>query len=1154
MSGRFIVVLVAASIAMLVSMVPAQALGAWDLATDWSDESNPAGDWTYGWIDPAGAWTTFPDHIPVWQWAGQPAWGGNGYAYGVPAMAKSTGVAPGAFDVPAGRVFGHTPTMTGTNDGWFLAARWTAPSDMSIDISGGVWVAYRDSLPREENVSLFINGVAVVNDVLIPVDANSGSPYAVGVQGVAIQGGQTVMLAARHVAGNYGTHVGMDLTITEVPPSETVLTPIFNPDGGAYFETQPVTITCLTQGAEIRYTTDGSDPTTGTIYSVPVLVDRPLTLKAQAFKNGMLPSAVKIADYVIQVATPTFSPDGSGYASEQPVTISCATPSAAIYYTTDGSEPDDITGTPYSNAITISQTSTLKARAYKSPLNPSFIKRADYTIGSWDLALNWSDASNPGGAWAYGWMEEVSRVWSQFTNYISSWQTDGQPAWVYNNLSGIPGICRIVAGIGGWDIPAGRVGGHTPNQGLFGGTDRNYLAVRWTAPTDLSVDLSGGVWRAYDDEYQGTGIWRDQLVALLVNGAPLINDVLVPRIDEGVNSGSPFTLAQAIAAGGGNASNLLNIPLSQGQTIELGLRVSNDTYIGTSVGIDFAVTAIPGTAKTAMPDFSPDGGNFAGPQTVTITCGTPGANIYYTTNGTEPSDTTGMLYNGTPVAISQDLTLKAKAYKTGLLPSQVKSASYSLVVTSWNLAADWSDTSNPAGAWAYGWMDSSLVWTTFPNHIPDWMWAGLPAWNGPYPWGVPGMAKSTGAGPGDWPVGRVFGHTPTGGGTGEGGFLGARWTAPSDMSINISGGVWIALSDALPRDQKVSLFINGVPVVNDVPIPAAANSGSPYAVGAQDVAIQEGQTVILAARHVDGNYGTHVGMDLTIDAVPGTISAAMPSFTPGDGVYLGGQSVTMTCATYGARIYYTTDGTDPTEASTLYTGTPVSVASPVTLKARAYRDTLLPSRVTSAVYTFTMDKSISEVKKTIADGTTVGCGSVVVTAELAGGMYYVEEPDRSFGIQCRAASGFPVGTLVDAAGTVQTDQATGERYIAGATLTKLSDTLVDILPLAMNGRAVGGGAYGLQAGIAGASGLNNIGLLVKVWGRVVSAQADRFSISDGSSTIAVVVPDGVELPAIDSYVSVAGISSCEKPTGVMTQLIRVRGSGDITELQAPPAP
>src|SRR5207237_6259328 len=70
--------------------------------------------------------------------------------------------------------------------------------------------------------------------------------------------------------------------------------PTFSPAGGSYATAQTVTIGTTTAGASIRYTTDGSTPTstTGTLYSGPVTIGTTTTLKAIAFASGFSDSAV----------------------------------------------------------------------------------------------------------------------------------------------------------------------------------------------------------------------------------------------------------------------------------------------------------------------------------------------------------------------------------------------------------------------------------------------------------------------------------------------------------------------------------------------------------------------------------------------------------------------------------------------------------------------------------------------------------------------------------------------------------------------------------------------------------------------------------------------------------------------------------------------
>ncbi|MCR5131817.1 MAG: M6 family metalloprotease domain-containing protein [Prevotella sp.] len=80
------------------------------------------------------------------------------------------------------------------------------------------------------------------------------------------------------------------------------------------------------------------------------------------------------------VATPTFSPAAGRYTEAQTVTISCETEGATIYYTTDGTTPTS-GSTKYTGAITISETTTLKAIAIADG-EESAVATAKYYFGS----------------------------------------------------------------------------------------------------------------------------------------------------------------------------------------------------------------------------------------------------------------------------------------------------------------------------------------------------------------------------------------------------------------------------------------------------------------------------------------------------------------------------------------------------------------------------------------------------------------------------------------------------------------------------------------------------------------------------------------------------------------------------------------------------
>lgn len=82
------------------------------------------------------------------------------------------------------------------------------------------------------------------------------------------------------------------------------------------------------------------------------------------------------------------------------------------------------------------------------------------------------------------------------------------------------------------------------------------------------------------------------------------------------------------------------------------------------------------------------------------------------------------------------------------------------------------------------------------------------------------------------------------------------------------------------------------------------------------------------------------------------VQVATPQFSPGGGTFTGSVAVTVTCATSGATIHYTTNGADPTESDqTVASGGTVKVDHSLTLKARAFKAGWTPSAVKTSSYT-----------------------------------------------------------------------------------------------------------------------------------------------------------------------------------------------------------
>lgn len=86
--------------------------------------------------------------------------------------------------------------------------------------------------------------------------------------------------------------------------------PIFSKQSGFYTSTQSITLSTITPGATIRYTTNGNVPkTTDRAYTSPIVVSSTTTIRARVFASGMLPGTVIANTYFINVNTklPIFS-------------------------------------------------------------------------------------------------------------------------------------------------------------------------------------------------------------------------------------------------------------------------------------------------------------------------------------------------------------------------------------------------------------------------------------------------------------------------------------------------------------------------------------------------------------------------------------------------------------------------------------------------------------------------------------------------------------------------------------------------------------------------------------------------------------------------------------------------------------------------------
>ena len=106
-------------------------------------------------------------------------------------------------------------------------------------------------------------------------------------------------------------------------------------------------------------------------------------------------------------------------------------------------------------------------------------------------------------------------------------------------------------------------------------------------------------------------------------------------------------------------------------------------------------------------------------------------------------------------------------------------------------------------------------------------------------------------------------------------------------------------------------------------------------------------------------------------------TCATPTFSPSAGEVAANTTVTISCGTAGATIYYTTDGTDPTTNSTVYSSA-ITIDAAKTIKAFAVKENYKNSEVATAAYTISGVKR--DYYRLITDISQISAGTYVVGA------------------------------------------------------------------------------------------------------------------------------------------------------------------------------
>ncbi|MBR5030322.1 MAG: chitobiase/beta-hexosaminidase C-terminal domain-containing protein [Muribaculaceae bacterium] len=210
------------------------------------------------------------------------------------------------------------------------------------------------------------------------------------------------------------------------------------------------------------------------------------------------------------------------------------------------------------------------------------------------------------------------------------------------------------------------------------------------------------------------------------------------------------------------------------------------------------------------------------------------------------------------------------------------------------------------------------------------------------------------------------------------------------VTISCTQGRW-NLTDQYRVFKNATFTVSSESTITKVVINCTANGTAQYGPGnftGDDNYTYEGKvgTWVGSANEINlVASGAQVRITSVVVTIDGEVTPSInpPHFNPAGGTYYTAQNVVITAAE-GATIYYTTDGNDPTTASTVYSA-PIAVNQTTTIKAIATKDDLV-STVASATYTIADLPTVDNIAAYAAlDDNTVAMFNNPVTVTFANG-------------------------------------------------------------------------------------------------------------------------------------------------------------------------
>lgn len=669
---------------------------------------------------------------------------GTAVTTGLSFSSDNTSVATVASDGTVSLVGGGTATITATHSSYAGEAKYTVvvkaadttaptlssttPAGNATDIatSGTVVLTFDEAVTVANASGITISPSTGVTWGTATVDASDNKKVNITYSGLSNSTQYTVTIANNAITDASGNaYAGSNFSFT------TVMTQVATPTitGTTPFtENTTATITCVTDGATIHYTTDGSTPTnSSTTYSSPIAISATTTVKAIAVKSGMTDSEVASQTFT-KSATPSsnvlFYQDFNSatevaYTANTAYNITSSSNNSIVGTTDSSTQFTTITCNAKNDCgIGINSTTGGNSKSYKGKFGAYY----NNTGGYWSIVKKTNFATTAPTAIkvemnaAFSYIASGSNIGVQFAvgSSFSDGLTNSCPA-LSNCVAGFALPSNSTIRIAKYAASNGNAAINSSSATLTNGTSYKYTWVinntdetlTYEGPDGKNTTVASKCWDLWIGTTRNltgitqttTGMSGTSLNNLYI-GSPfgkkhefILDSLVVTDLSPSSattytitatsnnNSYGTVTTSPTTAAAGATVT-ITTTPATGYELTALtakdasnnDITITNNQFTMPASNVTVNATFAAEVAKVATPTITPaDGTVFEGTtQSVSISCGTSGASIYYTDDGTEPT-TSSMAYSSA-FTIYGTKTIKAIAVKSGMTNSDVATA------------------------------------------------------------------------------------------------------------------------------------------------------------------------------------------------------------------------------------------------------------------------------------------------------------------------------------------------------------------------------------------------------------------------------------------------------------------------------------------------